>query len=260
MAHRTGTLLDWPAPPLRPVSPPTYWRCEPVWSWDSVPLKEFLLWCVLAGDGALWLDGLRYRLEPGVCFVFAPGQAPRARHDPRRRLTVFGLHFRVPAAAGRVVPPGNGTVVADRALLTALAARCEAAHRQTGPYHERQVLLCLEQLLCLLWTPATPAASTDPVLDGIATLIRRDPARRWSVAELARRANLSPAQFTRRFRAHTGRSPARYLIEARTARARDLLTRTTMTVTQVARTLGYPDPAYFSRQYRQVTGDPPSRR
>jgi AraC-like DNA-binding protein len=33
-----------------------------------------------------------------------------------------------------------------------------------------------------------------------------------------------------------------------------------MSVTQVAQTLGYPDIAYFSRQYKRHTGHPPGRR
>lgn len=260
MTHHSAAILDWPTPPLRLTSPPTYWWCEPDWSWDSVPLDDFLLWCVLDGVGELWLDGSHHRLEAGSCLVFAPGQTPRARHDPERRLVVFGMHFVADAPAQRIVPAHNGSVLTDRVLLTALAARCERAHREPGPYCSRQVLLCLEQLLCLLWTQPASNARHDPVLDQIATLIRRDPSRRWSVTELAGRAALSRAQFTRRFRQHTGHSPARYLIEARIARACDLLTRTTMSVAQVARVLGYPDPAYFSRQYRQMMGRPPSDR
>jgi transcriptional regulator GlxA family with amidase domain len=74
------------------------------------------------------------------------------------------------------------------------------------------------------------------------------------------RETLSRAQFTRRFIAHAGMSPARYLIRARIDRARQLLTETNMSVTQVAQTLGYPDIAYFSRQYKRHTGHPPGRR
>jgi transcriptional regulator GlxA family with amidase domain len=99
----------------------------------------------------------------------------------------------------------------------------------------------------------------DAVLSRISQDIRRDPGRRWSVAELAERAALSRAQFTRRFTAHTGLPPARYMINARVDRARQLLADTTMSVTRIAAALGYPDVASFSRQYRQVTGSPPGR-
>jgi len=77
------------------------------------------------------------------------------------------------------------------------------------------------------------------------------------VPELAVRAALSRAQFTRRFTARFGLSPARYVARARTDRAHQLLTETSMSVTQVATTLGYTDLGYFSRQYKSHHGHPP---
>ena len=75
---------------------------------------------------------------------------------------------------------------------------------------------------------------------------------------MAGRAALSRAQFTRRFVAQFGMSPAQYLIQARIDRAHQLLTETGMTVTQTAAALGYTDVPYFSRQYKQRTGRLPS--
>ncbi|WP_279580909.1 hypothetical protein [Fodinicola feengrottensis] len=118
--------------PVRLESPPTYWRCEPAWSWLSRPLPDFLLWCVLDGVGELTLDGRRCALRPGVCAVFAPGDAPVAEHDPQRRLLVYGMHFSVhttePAEA--IVPPGRWQSVSDLDLLAAVARRCDSSYRR----------------------------------------------------------------------------------------------------------------------------------
>jgi AraC-like DNA-binding protein len=241
------------AHPVRPRSAPTYWRCEPGWSWHARPLPDHLLWYVLDGIGRLTLDGRDTDLGPGTAVVFAPGDAPVAHHDPRRRLLVFGMHFDA---------TGLGTlrcVVRDPELVAALARRCDAGHRRGDPLGARQSRLCLEQILCVLWEDATDPVPgpVDAVLDEITAAIRQDPSRRWSVAELAARAGLSRAQFTRRFTAHARMPPNRYLIHARVERARHLLTETSMSVTQVAATLGYPDVAYFSRQYRRQTGRSP---
>jgi transcriptional regulator GlxA family with amidase domain len=103
------------------------------------------------------------------------------------------------------------------------------------------------------WTHPAPGP-VDAALDELTHAIRQDPSRRWSVADLAARARLSRAQFTRRFTAHTGLSPARFLIQARVDRAYQLLTETNMSVSQVASALGYPDVAYFSRQFTRQTG------
>ena len=100
---------------------------------------------------------------------------------------------------------------------------------------------------------------TDTAVDEVARQIRQDPSRDWTVTEMARRAALSRAQFTRRFVAQLGMSPAQYLIQSRIDRAHQLLTDSGMTVTQTAAALGYTDVPYFSRQYKQRTGRSPSQ-
>ena len=47
-------------------------------------------------------------------------------------------------------------------------------------------------------------------------------------------------------------------LESRTARARELLMTTSWTVTEIAATVGYQDPFYFSRQFRAVSGCSPT--
>jgi AraC family transcriptional regulator of arabinose operon len=243
---------------LRLVSPPTFWRCEPSWSWVSRPLPDYLLWCVLDGIGRLELDNRMTELAPGTCAVFAPGDAPTANHDPRRRLLVFGMHFE--AHPAEVVPEQRWGDVQDRVLLGALARSSDSAYRRGDRLGERQAELCLEQFLCLIWDAAngTTASIVDTAIEEVAQVIRQDPGRDWSVQEMAARASLSRAQFTRRFVAQNGMAPAQYLIKARIDRAHQLLTETGMTVTQVAAALGYADVPYFSRQYKQRTGHSPS--
>jgi AraC-like DNA-binding protein len=249
---------------LELVSPPTFWRCEASWSWVARPLQYYLLWCVLDGIGRMELNGRTRELGPGTCAVFAPGDAPTANHDPRRRLLVFGMHFDLHrtdhASAADVVPEQRWCDLKDRTLLGALARSSDSAYRRGDPLGRRQAALCLEQLLCLIWEGAhTPGKSaTDTAVEEVAQVIRQDPGRPWSVKEMAARAALSRAQFTRRFVAELGMSPAQYLIQARIDRAHELLTETGMTVTQTANALGYTDVPYFSRQYKQRTGHPPS--
>ncbi|WP_460662196.1 helix-turn-helix domain-containing protein [Kribbella swartbergensis] len=162
--------------------------------------------------------------------------------------------------AGGVVPLPRWGEVLDRELLGVLARASDAGYRRGDVVGRRQAELCLEQLLGMIWDAVhNPGrGGTDTAVDEVARLIRQDPGRDWSVAEMAGRAALSRAQFTRRFVAQMGMSPAQYLIQARIDRADQLLTETGMTVTQVAAALGYTDVPYFSRQYKQRTGRSPS--
>jgi AraC-like DNA-binding protein len=221
-------------------------------------LKDHLLWCVMDGRGELELDGERQELHPGVCAVFRPGDAPRATHDPHRRLLVFGMHF---DTARQAAPDPRWGEVMDRELLGVLARTSDASYRRQDALGRRQAELCLEQLIALIWDAVhNPGRRvTDTAVDEIARQLRQDPGRDWTVAEMASNASLSRAQFTRRFVAQFGMSPAQYLIQARIDRAHQLLTESGMTVTETAAALGYTDVPYFSRQYKQRTGRTPSQ-
>ena len=257
----------WPQLTVRPASAPTYWRCEPGWAWTARPLTDYLLWLVLDGVGYLALDGEHHHLGSDMGVVFAPGDRPVAGHDPRRRLLIFGMHFDAASPDGhqltpdQVVPPGRAAEIRDPVLATALARRCDISYRRGDALGRHQSSLCLEQIIYLLRDDSQEAAAgpVDQALDNILELIRRDPSRRWTVAELADRSALSRAQFTRRFIAHVGIPPGRFVIRARVERAKQLLTETDMTVTQVASTLGYTEVAHFSRQFKRQVGHSPRR-
>lgn len=75
---------------------------------------------------------------------------------------------------------------------------------------------------------------------------------------IGRAASLSVAQLCRVFQRDVGASPMKHLTRLRVARARDLLRKTTLNVSEVARTVGFTDPLHFSRVFRRHEGTPPS--
>ena len=86
----------------------------------------------------------------------------------------------------------------------------------------------------------------------------RDFARPLDVADVARSAHLSRAEFTRAFRAAFGESPHRYLQRRRVERAKELLRSTARPVTDVCADVGFRSLGTFSRTFRAVTGESPS--
>ena len=76
---------------------------------------------------------------------------------------------------------------------------------------------------------------------------------------LARELNVGYTWFRRSFLQHTGLSPYQYLLQLRIARARALLTNTTLTIKETAHRTGFENEHYFSRQFRKKTGLTPSQ-
>lgn len=79
-----------------------------------------------------------------------------------------------------------------------------------------------------------------------------------TVADLARAAQLSPAQFSREFRRAFGESPHQYLMTRRLERAATLLRTTDWTVTRICMHVGLSSLGSFSVSFRRMYGRSPS--
>ena len=72
-------------------------------------------------------------------------------------------------------------------------------------------------------------------------------------------ANLSTHHFGEAFKASTGTSPYRYLIERRIHRAKELLLGADRSIAEVALTVGFASHSHFTDNFRKLTGITPSR-
>ncbi|WP_430782291.1 GlxA family transcriptional regulator [Actinoplanes sp. G11-F43] len=79
-----------------------------------------------------------------------------------------------------------------------------------------------------------------------------------TVADIAARAAMSPRQLARRFRAHTGDTPMRWLLDRRIQRARELLETTDLTVQRIARDTGFGSAETLRHHFGRQVGGPPS--
>ncbi|MBB5873614.1 AraC-like DNA-binding protein [Allocatelliglobosispora scoriae] len=86
----------------------------------------------------------------------------------------------------------------------------------------------------------------------------RDYARPLDVAALAREALMSPGHFSRSFRTAFGETPYSYLMTRRIERAKALLRRGDMSVTDVCMAVGCSSLGSFSSRFTELVGETPS--
>jgi len=259
-------LPDLPFATVAFTSPPHLFYWDRDFHWSPPPLPDYDLWCILEGRGSVRLRGATHELVPGLCFVLRPGDQPDARHDPEHPLVAFFAHFDPRDARGRSLAgrrlrlPPPALAVRDLALFSTLAKRCVLTHQRGDALGWRQSRLALEQLLALVWEwwLLPSLLPGDTAVQEVIRQVERRPGRLWEVGEMARQAHLSRAQFTRCFRALTGLAPMAFVIRARLDLARQLILETTMSLTAIAAELGYEDLYFFSRQFKQRYGHPPS--
>ncbi len=89
-------------------------------------------------------------------------------------------------------------------------------------------------------------------------LMDREYARPLDVAALARAALMSPAHFSRRFRAAYGETPYAYLMTRRIERAKALLRRGDLSITEVCLEVGCSSLGSFSARFTELVGETPT--
>lgn len=127
----------------------------------------------------------------------------------------------------------------------------------------RLVEILLVESLRQTQAPDAPAGLLRGLGDArLAEAIRRmhaDPARPWTIVELAKEAALSRSAFFDRFVRSVGVPPMEYLLAWRMALAKDLLRRREADIAEVAERVGYGSASTFSTAFSRHVGQPPGR-
>ena len=143
-----------------------------------------------------------------------------------------------------MLPPGHG----ER-----LRARSDRGHEQV------RIQLARRRVFTFVPTqrPATVQLRTSLFEDAVA-IVEQEYATDLSLDDIARRVASSRRQLQRAY-AEIGDTTFReHLTRVRMQRAAELLTRRGMTVREVARRVGYRQPAQFAKAFRRYQGQAPS--
>jgi AraC-like DNA-binding protein len=102
------------------------------------------------------------------------------------------------------------------------------------------------------------AAVRDAHVGRALALLHDEPARAWTVDELAREVALSRSALAERFNALVGEPPMQYLMRWRLALAARTLRAGSDALARVAERSGYDSPAAFNRAFKREFGMPPA--
>ncbi|MEM6553221.1 MAG: AraC family transcriptional regulator [Planctomycetota bacterium] len=237
------------------------------------------LYAVTGGTGWLTLGQQRYRLRPGRVYAIPAGTVHAGESDARRPLEKGFAHFRAVTAGSmsllRVAPPPGCVAGATARAVTALIERMEAEWTDRPHAYGMAMNALLGEALLTLYRapardrrapdrlidqPAKPAAS-DAQYDTIKRVLAevlRGYAEPLDVPALADAVGWTPGHLSRVFHRLTGVPPRRYIESVRMNRARQRLAGSDEPVAEIARAVGYDDPAYFSRAFQRAAGVSPT--
>lgn len=243
------------------LRPPGQWQNV----WD--PGRSYLLAYVRHGriDGRF--GSTRVTLTRGGMLLLPPGTAGQVSGGPCTPPLDFTLvRFAIVPHphADRPDPPTGGVVgchVRDAPAFDAIIGTLWQAIR----WEEEPPLdgllggsILPHALARMLLECRRALAPMDERIERVGALLRENPGARYTVAELAVIAGLSPKYFSRCFRELFAASPIAYHVGRRMFTAAEMLDHTDMPVKEIAFELGYPDVSSFSKQFKQHLGLSPS--
>jgi len=176
--------------------------------------------------------------------------------------------------AARSIPAaGNPEDPVIRCLSDALAATELADDRHTGICADALRLAIVTRMLGLQSEPQRSLEQTGKAGGGCAERPLRA-LQKWrlkrvveyvdnhlsgriTLLDLAAVAGLSRMHFASQFRAATGFRPHEYLLRRRIQRAEELLRQSTMTLVEIALTVGFQTQAHFTTVFKRFMGDTP---
>lgn len=218
------------------------------------------------------INGVERTARAGDLIIFRPGDVHEEWSiTPTLSRMVIRCHPEDLAAAARAFPPSEaiGPVfrLPWRTRFQHLFSRMAQEHAHPDAHSPLVRGAYLVEFVVLLARAAdaarvvrTPGAKAAVATEGqgrvraAIELIHQHLGRTLPLDELARSVFMSPSHFSHVFRAEAGEAPGRYVIRARLAKAKELLATTRLTAQAIAQRLGYENPYYFYRLFRNKTG------
>jgi AraC-like DNA-binding protein/quercetin dioxygenase-like cupin family protein len=239
---------------------------RPDWAIHDVANARYhTLVLAIAGRAVYECAGQKFEVKKGQMLFFPKGVVHSGRSDPKDPWSYFFVTFDLHCHDRRA-----------KEMLLRLPCRSTPANAQESQSlfsemdrlwvrHETGFWLrCRSITLQLLYTHlrccvgAAPEVLHSDKLATVVALLHSNPARNYTVQELAERMELSPSRFRKLFKAYTGQTAILYQNWLRVNKAKDLLLSGECSVHEAAEEVGIHDPYYFSRLFRQLLGRSPS--
>ena len=243
-----------------------YEDCAPGHSYGPILRTGYLIHYVLHGHGIYKARGRLFRLSEGDAFLICPGELiyyEADQNDPWSYTWIGMQGMKVQGYLERTSLPGRLVVHYGRDDQMRLChEKMFEADKQPKNRDLIMNSIMYEYLFLLARKfPGRPSSSSEKqsgYVEEALRCIESHYADAITVQDIADTLNVNRSYLHRIFKAATGFSIQAYLLDCRIRKACILLKDTTLPIRILARSVGCPDPLYFSRLFRQKMGLTPS--
>jgi len=242
-----------------------YEQCLSNHVWGPALRDHYLIHFVVAGQGTLRCNQQEYPIRPGQLFIIFPAQVASYQADSNDPWEYNWVGFNGTDARRLVKMTGLSRqqpvlTATDPDRTAALLRRIADAADNTAAA-DAEMAGCLYLFLAHLIRINQPNAAANPrqsYVAGALRYIQYNYANNIGITDIARHVGISRSQLYRAFLQDFGVSPHDYLQTYRINEACSLLHDPTYSVAEVAGSVGFNDPLYFSRVFKSIKDCTPS--
>lgn len=243
-----------------------YENCAPGHSYGPILRNGYLIHYILGGRGIYKAKGKLFRLKEGDAFLICPGELiyyEADQNDPWRYTWIGMQGIKVKGYLERTSLWDNLVIHYGQDDQMRL---CHEKMFEADKLPQNRDLIMnsimYEYLFLLARKFPSPHYACDEKKSDYAEEALKFIEGRYcdqiTIQDIADHLNINRSYLHRLFKSFTGVSVQNYLLDYRLRQACILLKSTALSVRSVAHTVGYTDPLYFSRIFRQKMGMSPS--
>ncbi|WP_167958461.1 AraC family transcriptional regulator [Anaerosporobacter faecicola] len=227
--------------------------------------KTYQLLYVAEGRAQFLVNDKLVMVEKGCCVLYRPCEAQYYRYQKKDQTDVYWVHFscevghpyleKLSFDKEHIFDIGVHTGYEELFMKIIQELQMKESH-----YEQSATLLLMELLLLMSRNMDKKKDKPYAYNFQVEKAIRYFHSRAEEeilIKEYAKEQHLNYYRFIDSFTKYTGYSPKQYIIQIRMRRAKDLLTNENILVSEVANLVGYENPLYFSRLFKQTVGISP---
>ncbi len=239
-------------------------HCEAGWGVTEAVIPNHLLMFVTDGTMYYSVGDQGYTLHKGDVLYVPQGARRSASHqaDQRHEMYVVHFHYEPDSPALPLLEEGSACLapIPNDAYYKQRFSLLTQQWLRKNTYYPFTCHCILLELLTLLNIEITQ--QEDPSRNNIVILVQEYITNHYrekiELGALARHVERTPSYVSAVFRQVTGRTITEYTQEIRLAAARDLLTKSNMTIGEISHYLGFCEQSYFNKVFKKAIGVAPS--
>lgn len=230
-------------------------HCSPLWRWDTskVRFDDYDLWAVFKGKGELIVNGEKFMIEAGDCFLLPPKCSILGVNSAQDPLMTINVHFNFLKDGNPVYNlPLLKRRINDNYFYKKVLERVVTSFYQNS---NNDAVFWLEVALKEFFSSEDVEDKSithahTVCVEKMCNRMNESFGKETSLESFAEEFRYSPSYLGRLFHKITGVSFSQYRINAKLNQAKLLLRTMDMTVSEISERLGYYDAGHFIKQFK----------